>query len=157
MSFTAKFDRYRTVIAFVAGPAVTVVLISATSGLPFLGMIVSLSIIALPLVVCLVLPLYVVLRLRQQLRIWWAVLLGASLAVLPDLLISLSGLGSNFSLYAHGHQLITNGSFTSEGLYHFFVWRPTLFLPYGAIGGLVSWLILFGCNYPGLIGPSVCM
>lgn len=132
-------------VSIIAGTIVGVAAFSAMSGRMWLINLIGGLILMGLLVPFVVFPLYRSLEHRSQLRIWWALLAGAAISTLPDLLITLLGMsGGVISIYAHGAQLVENGSLTAAGWYHFFVWRPSLFAPYGALGAVVAWILAFG-------------
>jgi hypothetical protein len=92
-------------------------------------------------------PFYGKLRAAGQLRMWWFVLLGAVLVVVPYFLIlfPLSVFqGENSSFYAYGATLISRGSPTPKGWLLFAVIQPMQIMPAGAAGGLIGWIIAFG-------------
>ncbi len=124
------------VVAFAAwwGPLWPLFLIGAALCAPFLGIFA-------------VAPVYLCLKRRGQLRIWWAVLAGAMIASLPNLVIALpTVLFSSAGSYAsvNGEALIDFGRVTTAGWYHYLV-LPTLALaPFGILGAVVAWLLAYG-------------
>jgi hypothetical protein len=92
-------------------------------------------------------PLYGRLRAAGQLRMWWFVLLGAVLVVVPYFLILFPlnvFQGENSSSYAYGATLISRGSPTPKGWLLFAVIQPMQIIPAGAAGGLIGWIVAFG-------------
>ena len=139
-------SRRRLIPAFLVGAAVPVVLNAVAMG-PFWTVALFVGACFAGLLTLLVaVPFVLLLCRRGTLTIWWAVSFAGLLAALPDLLISMTSLGGNFSLYAHGHQLIEQGWPTLAGFMHFFIIRPAVYGLAGALGGLAFWSIAIGAR-----------
>jgi len=139
-----RVNQRHLIPAFLLGALVPVVLNAVAMG-PFwmIALLVGACVGGL-MTLLIAVPVVLLLRARNALTIWLAVPFAGLLAALPDVMISLSALGGNLSLYAHGHQLIEHGWPTSAGFVHFFVLRPAVYWVAGALGGLTFWIIAVG-------------
>ena len=91
---------------------------------------------------------YQYLKYRGQLRIWWIVLVGAVVTMLPTLLAAASSLSPFINL---GGAAVPSFELTPSQLWGLFVMGPLQYGLYGAVGGLVGWLVAYG---PRLAAPS---
>ena len=136
---------WRLILGFLVGAATPVAICAALSGPAWPLVLYFGSMAAAASIVLICVPLYVVLRDTRALNVYVAIAVGGALSIVPDLLMTISGMGANIQRLVVGKAtLISEYKLTAAGWLHFFFWRPLMFFPMGAAGGLVAWLIAVG-------------
>lgn len=108
---------------------------------------------ALLLVPMIVVPASRFLYKRKMLTVLWAIFLGGLVSVVPLLpvlaALGLGGKGNSASQYVGAIMtpMIVDGKLTAAGWYQYFVVQPSYMFPFGAMGGLLAWLIAVGWRF----------
>jgi hypothetical protein len=137
-------SRLRVVLGFIAAVGVPFVWIVANWGSAWYAFFFVFFAI-LPVMVAFL--AYQFLKYRRQLRVWWIVLVGAVVTMLPTLVAAANVMPPLINL---GGAAAPPFELTPSQVWGLFVMGPLQYGLYGAVGGLVGWLVAYG---PRLAAP----